>query len=78
MNFNTCDYYFLCRFLVDWVFQKNQHMIPELKTAIQSQIEAIPIETLTMGLTSVFNKKEVTQILMCQMIKKHNNWRLIL
>jgi hypothetical protein len=71
LNFNTCDY-FLWRYLVDRVFQKNQYTIPELKTAIQSEIEATPIETLTMAHTIVFNKREVKEILTCQMIKKYH------
>lgn len=57
---------------MDRVFQKNQHTIPELKTATQSEIEATPIETLTMTQTIVFNHREVTQILTCHIIRKHH------
>jgi hypothetical protein len=69
LNINMSDH-FLWRHLVDWLFNKNQHRIPELKTAIQSQTESTSVETLTMTLTTVLNIKEVTQIMSCQMIKK--------
>jgi hypothetical protein len=41
-----CDY-FLWGYFKDRVFQKNPHTIPELKTAIQSDSEAITSEILT-------------------------------
>jgi hypothetical protein len=45
-DFYPCDY-FLWGYLKDRVLQKNAHTIPELKTAIQSKIEAISTETPT-------------------------------
>lgn len=46
---NPCDS-FLWEYLKDRVFQKNPHTFPELKTAIQWEIEAISTEILTKGM----------------------------
>jgi hypothetical protein len=50
-SLNPSDY-FLWRYLKDRVFHKNPHTIPELKTAIQSETEAISAETLAKILKS--------------------------
>jgi hypothetical protein len=51
-DLDPCDY-FPWEYLKDKMFRKNPHTIPELKTAIQSQIEAISTEPLIKALNNV-------------------------
>jgi hypothetical protein len=54
LHLKSCDYFPL-GYLKNVVFQKHQYTIPELRTEIRPEIEAISAETLAKVLNSFFH-----------------------